>query len=542
MITLISQMVGCLLTAAGIGVAVGWLLRYHLKNSPDQQSPDLANLLRTKEQMLEATSHDLKVKISMVQILEQKLHSSEALYSSVQRELTARGERLKVLETELAGRSKQLTDSEAQGASARRSVSEMESIVAAQAEELRGAQQACRTSDQTREVLEQEIRVLREHIAQLNENLADRDRLRAQVEKLEWAQGRVHELEVELSDREAAHRGTIHQLEQSITERDHRIGEFDAIVAAHEEELRGAQQACRTSDQTREVLEQEIRVLREHIAQLNENLADRDRLRAQVEKLEWAQSRVHELEVELSDREAAHRGTIHQLEQSVTERDHRIEELVPVTHLLREKESEVKQWERTHARTVQEHEVEVAKLRDQCAAQEQLHAQHLRDEEQLRERDEQIAALHRQLGDLEVEREGLRQEVQAIPGKDEQIDRLQKRLRELRASLRATAAPTTVGPRQSGQNGGERSVQAGSSKTSKEMQEDDLKKIYGIGPVFAQTLQKLGTRTFIQIARWKPEDIEKIAKKLDTDPDRIKRENWIADAKKQHYRKYGERL
>ena len=44
------------------------------------------------------------------------------------------------------------------------------------------------------------------------------------------------------------------------------------------------------------------------------------------------------------------------------------------------------------------------------------------------------------------------------------------------------------------------------------------------------------------IARWKPEDIQKIAKKLDTDPERIKRDNWIADAKKQHYRKYGERL
>jgi predicted flap endonuclease-1-like 5' DNA nuclease len=74
------------------------------------------------------------------------------------------------------------------------------------------------------------------------------------------------------------------------------------------------------------------------------------------------------------------------------------------------------------------------------------------------------------------------------------------------------------------------------------VQEDDLKKIHGIGPVFAQTLKKLGTHTFIQIARWKPDEIEKIAKKLDADPERIKRDNWIADAKKQHYRKYRERL
>ncbi|MEK9142009.1 MAG: hypothetical protein AAB308_13230, partial [Nitrospirota bacterium] len=106
----------------------------------------------------------------------------------------------------------------------------------------------------------------------------------------------------------------------------------------------------------------------------------------------------------------------------------------------------------------------------------------------------------------------------------------------------AKAAPTKEGPRQARQNGAEPSSQGGPSKISKDGQQDDLKKIHGIGPAFAQTLHKLGTRTFIQIARWKQEDIEKIAKKLETDPERIKREKWIADAKKQHYQKYGERL
>jgi predicted flap endonuclease-1-like 5' DNA nuclease len=289
-------------------------------------------------------------------------------------------------------------------------------------------------------------------------------------------------------------------------------------------------------------MEQEIRVLREHIAQLNEGLADRDRLRAQVEKLESAQARIHQLEVELSDREAAHRGIIQQLERSITERDRRIEELVPVTHLLREKESELKEWDRTYARTVQEHEVEVAKFQEQCAAQEQLRAQHLLDEQRLHERDEQIASLHRELHDLQAERQALSKEVRLIPEKDEHIDRLQKRLKEMKAEFRAkTASPTAVS-RPTRQNGAELNSQGGTPKVSKDIQADDLKKINGIGPTFAQTLNKMGTRTFIQIARWKPEDIQKIAKKLDTDPDRIKRDNWIADAKKQHYRKYGERI
>ncbi len=598
MITLISQMVGCLLIAAGIGFAVGWWLRRLPKSSPEFQSNDLAGLLRTKEQALEAMSRDLKVKSSAVQILEQKIMSAETLHSSVQRELISRNERLKTLEAELTARSRQLTNLETEGTTVRQRIHAIESHAAAQADDLRTAQQACRAAEEAREVLKEEIRefgdhvaqlneelagrdhrisevesilatrtnelhtaqqlcrtaeqardvmerevgVLREQIAQLNEGLADRDRLRAQVKKLDATQDRVHQLEVELSDREAAHRGTIHQFERALAERDHRIGEFDTLTAAQIDELREAQQACRTAVQAREVMEQEIRVLREHIAQLNEGLADRDRLRAQVEKLESAQARIHQLEVELSDREAAHRGIIQQLERSITERDRRIEELVPVTHLLREKESELKEWDRTYARTVQEHEVEVAKFQEQCAAQEQLRAQHLLDEQRLHERDEQIASLHRELHDLQAERQALSKEVRLIPEKDEHIDRLQKRLKEMKAEFRAkTASPTAVS-RPTRQNGAELNSQGGTPKVSKDIQADDLKKINGLGPTFAQTLNKMGTRTFIQIARWKPEDIQKIAKKLDTDPERIKRDNWIADAKKQHYRKYGERV
>ncbi len=213
-----------------------------------------------------------------------------------------------------------------------------------------------------------------------------------------------------------------------------------------------------------------------------------------------------------------------------------------VTHLLHEKETELNEWGKKYQRTVREHEGEVAKLQEQCATQEHLHAQHLLDEQHLQEREEQIAQLNQQLQDSQTERQALAQEVQSIPGKDEQIDRLQKRLKDMRVTLRTqdSSAPDT--PRQTRQNGAASATQSGQPKVSKEIQDDDLKKIHGIGPVFAQTLNKLGTHRFIQIARWKPEDIAKIAKKLDTDPERIKRENWIADAKKQHYQKYRERL
>ena len=700
MMTLISQMIGCLLIAAGLGFGVGWWLRQMPTRSPEKPSHDAAGLLRTKEQAMEAMAHDLKVKTSAVQILEQKVMSSETLHSSVQRELIARNERLKALEAELTTRSKQLTTSEGEGASARRRVSEIEAILATQTHELREAQQTCRNAEQARDVMEREVGVLREHIAQLNEGLADRDRLRTQVKHLETAQDRIHQLEVELSDREAAHRSTILQLERSLAERDRRIGESDAVAATqaddlraalqtcqtaqqarevmerdvsalrdqvaqlnedlaerdqrisvfdtqaetHTEDLRAAHQASQSAEQAREVLKEEIRVLRDHIAQLNEGLADRDRLRAQVKQLDAAQDRIHQLEVELSDREAAHRSTILQLERSLTERDqrisvfdtqvethtedlraahqasqsaeqarevlkeeirvlrdhitqlnegladrdrlraqvkqlkaaqdrihqlevelsdreaahrgmiqeierslserdHRIDELVPVTHLLHEKEAAIKEWERTHARTVHELKVETSKLQEQCMAHEQLQAQHQLDEQRVQERDEQLATLQHELQSLRTERQALQNEVQSIPEKDEQIERLQKRLKELRATLRTTPLASTTAPTpQIHPNGTEASVPGRPSKSSKPSQGDDLKKIQGIGPVFAETLQKLGTRTYIQIAKWKPADVEKIAKKLATDPERIKRENWIAGAKKQHYDKYKERL
>ena len=90
------------------------------------------------------------------------------------------------------------------------------------------------------------------------------------------------------------------------------------------------------------------------------------------------------------------------------------------------------------------------------------------------------------------------------------------------------------------QNGSQLSLQIEQAKASKDGQKDDLSKIHGIGPVFARTLNKMGLHTFVQIARWKPEDIAKVAKKLYTAPDRIKRDKWIDEAKRQHREKYGE--
>ncbi|TKB63036.1 MAG: hypothetical protein E8D48_07075 [Nitrospira sp.] len=400
-------------------------LQQSSKDSFEQQCQQLTNLLRVKEQALETTSHELKVKTAAMQMLEQKIMSSETQSTSTQRELTARGERVKVLEAEVATQSKQLTDLESEGVAARQRVGELSATISALANELRGAQQAYQVAERTHEVLKEEIRVLREHIAQLNESIADRDHLRARVEKLESVQDRVHQLEVELSDREAAHRGALQQFEQSLVERDHRIREFDGNMAVRIDELRGAQQACHAAEHTQEVLKEEIRVLRDHIAQLNNDLADRDRLRAHLEKLASVQDRVHQLEVELSNRETAHRGAIQQFEQLLAERDGRIGEFnaSAVAQLDELRGAQQACQAAGHTQEVLKEENRV--LRDQIA---QLNKD-LADRDRLRANLEKLSKVQDRVHQLEVElsdreaahRGALKQFEQSIVERDRRI-------------------------------------------------------------------------------------------------------------------------
>ncbi|HEY7681138.1 MAG TPA: hypothetical protein VH879_00730 [Gemmatimonadales bacterium] len=68
---------------------------------------------------------------------------------------------------------------------------------------------------------------------------------------------------------------------------------------------------------------------------------------------------------------------------------------------------------------------------------------------------------------------------------------------------------------------------------------DDLKLIHGIGPVLERALHGLGITRFRQIARWSDRDLERIARKLDDSPERIRRDRWMDGARREHIRKYG---
>jgi hypothetical protein len=198
------------------------------------------------------------------------------------------------------------------------------------------------------------------------------------------------------------------------------------------------------------------------------------------------------LEVQLSEKDAQHRRALHALEDDLSARDRRLAEL---------------------------------------AQQAQL----------LHDRDRQIAGLELRVAQLHGLQAEMADQAKTMGEQEAEISRLRKRLGEFRAALRGRddGSPVLVRP-----NGpaNQLTLQIPSPKASTSPRKDDLKKIPGIGPAIERALNKMGTFTYVQIARWKDTDIARVARKLDTVPGRIKRDNWIAGAKRQHREKYGEKL
>ena len=59
---------------------------------------------------------------------------------------------------------------------------------------------------------------------------------------------------------------------------------------------------------------------------------------------------------------------------------------------------------------------------------------------------------------------------------------------------------------------------------------DDLTRIRGVGPVIERQLRELGYRTFRDIARWGPDDLAKVTRRLEGRGARVEREKWIQQA------------
>jgi hypothetical protein len=69
---------------------------------------------------------------------------------------------------------------------------------------------------------------------------------------------------------------------------------------------------------------------------------------------------------------------------------------------------------------------------------------------------------------------------------------------------------------------------------------DDLKLIVGIGPVLERMLHNLGVMSFQQIAQWSERDIDDFDARLPEFPGRIRRDQWVTQARSLRQAKYGD--
>lgn len=440
MTTLISQMLGCLIVAAGIGGIVGWLVRNLSTLSLEREFAELSTVLRKKEQALGVAQYELKVKTSAVQILENKVVVAEALAQSAQKDLSVRNDRLSALQEELATKTQRLSVVETELAAWHQHATHSEAAAAEQSE----------------------------HIAHLT-----RSHHQAQQEEA--------------------------RLEQELVQQQQRIAELEAALAAS------------------------------------------DHLRTRVQELEPAQGRVHWLEVQLSEREAHHRTALQDLEQELARRDQTIREIEPLRQQLQAQADEMHVWEERYAARAERHAKECAAYEEQLTRYQNLEALLTQQQQASCEKDSQIRALKQQIREVAAVRAEMAGRTKLIEEKEEEINRLRKRLVEVRAALRIRT-DGAVAPRFVRQGGDQLTLQIGQTKPARGPHKDDLKKIPGIGRAFERVLNKMGIFTFRKIATWDAADMKRIADKLETAPDRIKRDKWIAEAKKEHFRKYGERL
>ena len=391
MMALAFQMIVCLLVAAAIGAAVGWLLRHRSAESHAHSLTDLETELRVKGQALDTAIYELKVKTSAVMALESKVASLESLGRSAQEELASRQDRIDRLQQE-------------------------------------------------------------------------------QKENQARTQSSQSEFQAQLE----------------------RLADQEATLAAYANEVRQANAARTNVQEELAGKEQALVDLQQRLVEADRGHDEVERLRTKLEELEPAQGRLHWLEVQVSEKEAHHRQAIHRLEQDIAARDRRLAEQAELTRLLEE-------------------------------------------------RDRHITALEQRLGHVHALQAELAGQAKIMGDQEEEISRLRKRLGEVRAALRVREDGAPVLARPNGP-ANQLSLQMPAPKATAGPRKDDLKKIQGISPAIERALNKLGTFTYVQIARWKTSDLTRIVKKLDNLPERVKPEHWIASAKKQHREKYGEKL
>ena len=316
-----------------------------------------------------------------------------------------------------------------------------------------------------------------------------------------------------------------------------------STVAASEHESLVANLRARVADS--EPMEHRLHVAGEEIG----------RLRLRVEELEPVKSEADELGKEneslllrirtLEKHDNEHVTKIHKLEGSLKHAQAAEAELKTVKHQLAEVRAHAHDWETRFHKSSTDSAAEIERLRARIAElealqkklqaqEEQLHSWDRRFSSTVQEKDGEIGRLRIEIGQLAP----LREEVvilnsrfqTAVAEKDSVIEQLRGQLQVVPVSGGAAAARA------------KEEAKAKETPAANTVERDDLKLIWGIGPVLEKRLNEYGIHTFRQIAQWTKQDIVDFETHLPPFKNRVERDQWVAAANEEHLKKYGEKL
>ncbi len=152
------------------------------------------------------------------------------------------------------------------------------------------------------------------------------------------------------------------------------------------------------------------------------------------------------------------------------------------------------------------------------------------------QRDGEIARLRLRLSELEplvIEVQQREAKVRALnaqlQSREAEVARLKVRFTEMELMMREVKEPVVK-------------VSQASSLPPVSKDRDDLKKIFGIGPVLENLLHTHGIYWFRQTAEWTPEDVQHYDHLLEDFRGRIVRDDWITGAQQEQQKKYGDQL
>ncbi|MFO0774278.1 MAG: hypothetical protein U0172_06410 [Nitrospiraceae bacterium] len=475
---IIQELLFCLLPAAAIGAVVGWMLKK----------------LTVEEQQVGITRFELEVKLT----------AAERKLLAVQKEL----------ETVQAG---------AQAKTSHASFATEESTqLRAQLVERDDMIQSLRTRLSSLDAMPVKV-------ATQDATIAD---LQGKLTTLASVSDTLREREQELADLRSQVGDMVSKVDA-----EEMNGHLQSRVAGLEQDLAQAKSAAEQEETwARQVLSERdgtIEHLHEELARFQRGLSDVTLLRNQLsERDETIANLRHDLN-EAQRQEAQRVQADHdRLQQVVRERDQDVERM---RHLIVEAEREaesLRQQSRDH----------LARLDTTVEELDTARHQLIDAEQRLSTKDQEVQRLTESMKlmvpSLEVEK--LRAKLKAATKDGQVVTSAKAQSTEGRAVDQAEMfAEASVG--EPAATPAETLPKWGAA-TPDGMTQDDLKRIWGVGPRLERLLHQQGVFYFRQIASWTKDDIQTIDQKLDTFKGRILRDNWINGAKEEHYRKYGERL